>query len=74
MADVNYEIVEHIGTFARKENGSTQQLNLMRWGSAQPKYDIRNWSPAGSPWKGISIDKEDMESLLILLEGLPKYE
>lgn len=70
MGDIKYEIVEAGGIIKMQENGSSQQVNLVSWNGAPAKLDIRNWSPTQTPWKGISIDKEDIGTVIQLLEGI----
>ena len=31
MANVNFEIKEHVGTIATKKNGWTKELNVVSW-------------------------------------------
>ena len=46
MADLNFEIQEHIATLSTNiKTGWTKELNLISWNDKEPKYDIRDWSP-----------------------------
>lgn len=43
--EITFEIVEHYGTFEQSESGWTKEVNLVSWNGADPKLDIRSWSP-----------------------------
>lgn len=45
MAEITCNIKRHIATISEKPSGWTMELNLVSWNKAEPKYDIRNWSP-----------------------------
>lgn len=66
--DIKVEIVDSMGYITMKENGSSQQVNIVKWNGGEPKIDIRNWSPTQTPWKGISIEPKDLDTLIALLE------
>ena len=41
MAEIKYEVVEHIGVLSESAKGWKKELNRISWNSAAPKYDIR---------------------------------
>lgn len=45
MADIKFEIVEHIATLGTHAGGWFKELNLVSWNDGEPKYEIRDWSP-----------------------------
>ena len=45
MAELKYEIVEHIGVLSENARGWRKELNLVSWNDREPKYDIRDWAP-----------------------------
>lgn len=45
MAYIKYEIVKEIGVLSESQKGWTKELNLVSWNGAEPKYDLRDWSP-----------------------------
>lgn len=55
------KIIKHIATI-KEWNSISIELNLVKWGNAPEKYDIRKWEN-GEPMKGISIDVEDIFKL-----------
>ena len=66
--DFDFEITEHIGVLAEKTKGWKREINLVSWGGAEPKIDIRDWSPDHSKMgKGITLTAEEIEKLKELL-------
>ena len=62
--DFEFDIIEHIGVLAEKSKGWKREINLISWGGAEPKIDIRDWSPDHSKMgKGISLSREEIEKL-----------
>lgn len=45
MADIKYEVVEHISVLSESAKGWKKELNRISWNGAAPKYDIREWAP-----------------------------
>ena len=68
MADIKFEIKKEIGVISENAKGWRKELNLISWNDAAPKYDIRDWAPEHEKMgKGITLTKEEAESLLKLL-------
>ena len=68
--DFSFEITQSIGTVAEGKGGWNLELNLVSWGGRPAKYDIRSWSPDHEKMgKGITLTKEELESLKTLLNG-----
>ena len=66
--DFDFEITEHIGVLAEKTKGWKREINLVSWGGAEPKIDIRDWSPDHSKMgKGITLTADEIEKLKELL-------
>lgn len=66
--DFKYEITLHIGTLSTSKNGWTKELNMVSWNGADPKYDIREWSPDHKKMgKGITLNSNEMDELLHIL-------
>lgn len=66
--DFDFEIVKHIGVIAEKSKGWKREINLISWGGAEPKIDIRDWSPDHDKMsKGISLTAEEIEKLKELI-------
>ena len=62
-----YKITQHIATISQADDGSTLELNLIRWNGRAEKYDLRRWdrTPDGERvvMKGISLSQAEYEML-----------
>ena len=68
MADFKYEIVEEIGVLSENAKGWRKELNKISWNGAEPKYDIRDWSPEREKMgKGVTLTEEEAQKLKELL-------
>ena len=66
--DFDFEITEHIGVLADKTKGWKREVNMVSWGGAAPKIDIRDWSPDHTKMgKGITLSAEEIEKLKELI-------
>lgn len=73
MADIKYDIVEHIGVISESAKGWTKELNKISWNGGTPKYDIRDWAPEHEKMgKGVTLTEEEVEELKKLY-GERKY-
>lgn len=71
MAELKYEITEHIGSLGETSRGWTKELNLISWNDREPKYDIRDWSPDHSRMgKGVTLTTDEIVALRDLLSEL----
>ena len=71
MSEIKYEITKKIGVLSKSEKGWTKELNLISWNDREPKYDIREWSPAGQTMgKGVTLSKEELVALKELLDKI----
>ncbi len=70
---VKYNVVRNIATI--KSWGSTSlELKVVKWGNNPEKYDLRKWE-GDFPGKGITLTKEDLESLFnVIGEELELFE
>ena len=69
--DFSFKIEKSLGTVAEGKGGWNLELNLVSWGGRPAKYDIRSWSPDHQKMgKGITLTKEELESLKKLLNGV----
>ncbi len=65
MADLKFEIVEHLIKLSENAKGWTKELNRVSWNDAEPKYDLRSWSPDHLKMgKGITLTDEEFALLL----------
>lgn len=70
MAELKFEITEHIGVLSKSPRGWTKELNKVSWSEREPKYDIREWNPDHTRMgKGVTLSEEDIENLRALLNG-----
>ena len=68
MADIKFEIREHIGTLSEGSKGWTKEINRVSWNDRDPKIDIREWSPDHTKMgKGITLTDEEFKKLKELL-------
>lgn len=64
MAEIKFEVVEHIGTLSESSKGWTKELNLISWNGNEPKYDLRDWAPNKEKMgKGITLSSSEVENL-----------
>lgn len=70
MAELRYEITEHLGILSENAKGWTKELNKVSWNDREPKYDLREWSPDHTRMgKGITLTEEDIDMLRRILNG-----
>lgn len=73
MAEVKFEIKEHIGILSESSKGWTKELNLISWNGASPKYDLRDWAPEHEKMgKGITLSSDEVQELYQLLTKFVK--
>ena len=69
MSEIKCTTIEKIGIIRQGANGWNKELRLVSWTDADPKYDIRDWSPDDEKMgKGITLTEEEARNLLGLLE------
>ncbi len=70
MAELKFEITEHLGVLSENAKGWTKELNKVSWNERPAKYDLREWSPDHTRMgKGITLTDEDVEMLRKILNG-----
>ena len=68
MADIKFEITEHIGVLSEGSKGWTKEINRVSWNDRDPKIDIREWAPDHTKMgKGITLTDEEAQKLKELL-------
>ena len=71
MAELKYEIVQHLATLAEGSKGWSTELNLVSWNDREPKYDIRDWAPDNAKMgKGISLSHDELAILKGILDEM----
>jgi hypothetical protein len=69
MPEFKYEITQELGILSESKSGWTRELNLISWNGAEPKFDIRDWSPDHEKMgKGISLNADEVDKLKKILE------
>ena len=62
---VRFDLMEHIGVLAQKDNGWTKEVNIVAWNGGRAKVDIREWDPDHARMtKGITLLEEEAETLV----------
>ena len=68
MADIKFEITQHIGVLSEGSKGWKKEINRVSWNDREPKIDIRDWDPDHLKMgKGITLSDEDLIALSALL-------
>ena len=68
MAEIKFEIVEHIGVLSETAKGWKTELNIVSWDGRDPKYDLRSWSENHEKMgKGITLSKTELAKLKEIL-------
>ena len=71
MAEIKFEIVEHLGVLSETEKGWKKELNLVSWNEREPKYDLRDWSGEHDKMgKGVTLTKDELNNLKDVLNNL----
>ena len=66
--EFGFEIIHECGIIAEGTKGWQTELNIVKWGDNEPKYDIRPWAPDHAKCgKGISLTADEMLALRDLL-------
>lgn len=69
---VTFNIMEHCGILSEETKGWKKELNIVSWNGKDGKYDLRSWSPDKTRMnKGITLTKDELNSLKVLLNQLP---
>lgn len=69
MAEIKFEIKEHLGVLSEGTKGWTKEFNYVSWNEREPKYDIRDWSPDHQKMgKGVTLSKEEVNTLKGILD------
>ena len=69
MKEIQYEIKEEIAVLSKNDSGYTKEINRISWNKAEPKYDIRSFSPDREKCgKGITLTETEARELLKALQ------
>lgn len=65
---ITFEIIRQIGVISESPTGWKKELNIVKWGDREPKYDIRDWDNEHERMsRGLTLTKEEVEKLSGLL-------
>ncbi len=71
MADITFEIVDHLLVLSESPRGWTREINIVSWNGRTPKVDIREWDECHEKMgKGITLSKAELLKLKELLNGM----
>ncbi len=71
MNEVKFEIVQELGVLSETNSGWKRELNLVSWNGADPKFDIREWSPNHEKMsKGIALSADEVAKLHEILNKI----
>ena len=69
MKSIDMKISEEIAVLSVSGSGCTKEINLVSWNGAEPKYDIRSWSPGREKCgKGIALTQAEAKNLFLALQ------
>lgn len=70
---ITYEVKERLGTLD-SDSTMPKELRIISWNNGPDKYDLRGWSVDKNGnekmTKGITLDKEELESLYEILKDM----
>ena len=69
MKNIDIKITEELAVLSVSGSGYTKEINLVSWNGAEPKYDIRSWSPGWEKCgKGITLTQAEVKNLFLALQ------
>ena len=70
MTGITMEGVKRIAVLSDPEAGYKKELNLVSWNGAEPKIDLRTWSPEGIALKGLTLTEDEAKELCKALNDM----
>ena len=69
-SELKFTVVEEIAVLSEAGNWN-KELNIVKWGDNEPKYDIRTWNNGRTrAGKGITLSLEEIKELKKALNSL----
>jgi hypothetical protein len=69
--DVKFEIIQHFGVMKERKNGWKKELNKVKWGNNDPKWDIREWNEEHDKMsRGITLTDEEAKILFEIFNSI----
>jgi len=64
--EITFEIVKHITALGEaSKKGWSKELNVVKWGDGEAKYDIRDWNKEHTHMsKGITLTEKELKKLV----------
>lgn len=70
---MTFEIIKQLGVISESPTGWKKELNIVKWGDREPKYDIRDWDEEHMRMsRGITLHKEEAIKLSELLAEIQR--
>ena len=67
--EMKFEIIQHFGVLMERKNGWKKELNKVKWGDNDPKWDIREWNEEHDKMsRGITLTEEEAGKLSEILK------
>ena len=63
MTGITMEVIKKIAVISGPDTGYRKELNLVSWNGAEPKIDLRTWSPEGAALKGLTMTEDEAKEL-----------
>ena len=71
MKNIDIKITEELAVLSVSGSGYTKEINLVSWNGAEPKFDIRSWSPGREKCgKGIALTQAEAKNLFLALQKI----
>lgn len=70
MTGITMEVIRKIAVLGGSDTGYRKELNLVSWNGAEPKIDVRTWSPEGAALKGVTLTEGEAKELQKALNDL----
>ena len=70
MTGITMEVVKRIAVLSDSEAGYKKELNLVSRNGAEPKIDLRTWSPEGIALKGLTLTEDEAKELCKALNDM----
>ena len=69
MKNIDIKITGELAVLSVSGSGYTKEINLVSWNGAEPKFDIRSWSPGREKCgKGITLTQAEAKNLFLALQ------
>lgn len=70
MTGITMEVIKRIAVLSDPEAGYKKELNLVSWNGAEPKIDLRTWSPEGMALRGLTMTEDEARELCKALNDM----